>query len=335
MELERSVLGSSGEESELEPESEVSVPDKDYLRWVQGSLNLYLEKKGRSERTTADGKDSAGYRKAVKLFKTLAKIKPVDDKVDEKTQNELIRSNESNPKYLAWLRTALDKAGYPHLTIAYGKHEKPVAAIREFQRDYTGRFGFSLNADSFVGAKTHLALLHALHSLKPKPKPPKPSTPTEVTDEQLNYQLLRAEEWIREYKDPEREQTLLCILAKLKLKTTDDGYFPRSWIHKFFDATIGSGASLLAYKARRHLKAFLKARRDTNRPVTPEDFVGSLQRLVEDILDGIRATQFSYCYDPRLPGVQQKIKELSRRHDSLYSCPLIRREVDAMKRCAG
>lgn len=322
-------------ESELGAETAGSVPDKDYLRWIQGALNLFFEKTGRSERVKANGEDSAEYRKAVKLFKSLAKVKPVDDKVDEKTQNALILANESNQKYLAWLRTALDKLGYAYLTSVYEKHEKPVAAIREFQKDYDGRFGFKLYADGFVGAKTHIALLHALRP--PKPTPSKPTPPAKVTDEQLYNKLLRAEEWIHEYDDPGLRPTELCVIAKLKLPATDDSYFNPGSIHAFMDTRLGSGKSLFDFvrSARRTLKAFMKRRWAMNRSVTPESVVEKIEEIVGDMADGIRSLEISYCDDPRLPATQREIKELSKRSKSLYNCPVMKRQAEAMKQCVG
>ena len=158
---------------EVQSETVGGVPVRDYLKWVQGSLNLYFEKAGIPVKILANGKDSPEYRQAVRRFKDVAKIKPLNDQVDEKTQNALILANESNQKYLASTRALLDKVGYAYLTSAYGKYEKPTAAIKEFQKDYDGKFGFKLLPDGFIGAKTLLALLHAVHAIKPKPVKPK------------------------------------------------------------------------------------------------------------------------------------------------------------------
>ncbi|MCI0561309.1 MAG: hypothetical protein MN733_22715, partial [Nitrososphaera sp.] len=134
------------------------IPEKDYLRWIQFSLNMYF-KKTRRPPLVVDGKDTADFRNAVELFNAEAWGRSKNKQIDVKFQDALIKVNEANSGYLSWLRTKLDKLGYEHLTMAYGTHEKPTWAIKEFQRDYNGKFGFTLVNDGFVGAKTHLALL--------------------------------------------------------------------------------------------------------------------------------------------------------------------------------
>lgn len=144
------------------------IPEEDYLRWIQGSLNMYFEKTGRAK-VKADGKDTADFRKAVEVFNKEAWGRSKNDKIDVTFQDALIKVNEANIVYLNWIRKQLDKLRYEHLTMAYGAHEKPTWAIKEFQADYDGKFGFALVNDGNVGAKTHLALLHAIKEIKSKP----------------------------------------------------------------------------------------------------------------------------------------------------------------------
>lgn len=146
------------------------IPEKDYLRWIQGSLNMYFKKTGLRPPLVADGKDTADFRNAVELFNAEAWGRSKNKQIDVKFQDALIKVNEANSGYLSWLRTQLNKLDYEYLTMAYGKNEKPTWAIKEFQRDYNGKFGFTLVNDGFVGAKTHLALLHATKRVKPKPE---------------------------------------------------------------------------------------------------------------------------------------------------------------------
>lgn len=162
-----------------------SIPERDYLRWVQFSLNMYFKKSGLRGPIAENGKDSVALRDALQLFnaKTTGRKKYRD--IDERTQNALILANEHNTGYLAWLRTQLDLLGLAGLTTRYTPTEKPTLAIKAFQRIWNGHpvVGFALKIDGFVGAKTHLAILRAIHALKPpKPKPPKPPEACKLCD---------------------------------------------------------------------------------------------------------------------------------------------------------
>lgn len=296
-------------EGELGFETAGSVPDKDYLRWVQGSLNLFFEKRGRSERVKANGEDSAEYRKAVKLFKSLAKVTPVDDTVDEKTQNAIIKANESNQKYLAWLRSALDKAGYPHLTIAYEKHEKPVAVIREFQRDYSGLFGFTLQDDGFVGAKTHLALLHAVRPPKPEPPKPKPEVDWITLVERMPLATLKAEA-----KESERLECLRKFLLRaLRGTPVDDRYKKVSdvgvhhFVQDFKRRCAGKRDAELA-------RCFRGLHKDVLAPINY--IMGELLRWRGDTTDGCICSEMEECEAGRY--FLAKARQAS--PESLYTC---------------
>ncbi|MBX3304991.1 MAG: hypothetical protein KF751_02950 [Nitrospira sp.] len=172
--LESDVLETGFNEFEnfeaLESEAVVGgIPEKDYLRWVQFSLNMYFKKMGLRALLVEDGKDSANFRNAVELFNTRAWGRSENKHIDTKFQDAIIKVNEANSGYLKWLRTQLDKLGFAPFTVVYPANEKPTKAIAEFQRIYSGKYGFSLEQDGFVGAKTHLALLYAIKRANPEP----------------------------------------------------------------------------------------------------------------------------------------------------------------------
>lgn len=145
------------------------IPERDYLRWVQFSLNMYFKKTALRGRVAEDGKDSTEFRDALEFFNTNALGRKRYRDIDKRTQDALIIANEKNTGYLAWLRTQLDRLGLTALTSRYAANEKPTMAITTLQGIYNGVFGFSLVQDGFVGAKTHLAILHAIDALEPKP----------------------------------------------------------------------------------------------------------------------------------------------------------------------
>ncbi len=172
--LESDALETSFEEFENYEASESEamiggIPQKDYLRWIQFSLNMYFKKTGLRAPLIEDGKDSADFRNAVELFNARAWGRSKNKQIDEKFQDALIRVNETNSGYLKWLRAQLDRLGFAPFTVVYLAHEKPTKAIEEFQRIHSKKYGFSLEKDGFIGAKTHLALLHAIKRLSPKP----------------------------------------------------------------------------------------------------------------------------------------------------------------------
>ena len=166
-------------DSELELETVGGIPKRDYLRWIQFSLNMYFKKTGLHPPIVENGKDTQNFRNAVELFNAKATGRRKYRKIDETTQDTLIIANEHNSGYLSWLKTQLNKLGYAPLTISYGANEKPTSAIRAFQKTYDEIVGFSLKEDGVVGAKTHLALLRAIRRLKPvdPPKPIQPNAP--------------------------------------------------------------------------------------------------------------------------------------------------------------
>ncbi|HEX3130895.1 MAG TPA: hypothetical protein VH394_26405, partial [Thermoanaerobaculia bacterium] len=195
-----------------------------------------------------------------------------------------------------------------------------------------------LIVDGFMGPKTQLVLARAVDSLKPKPKP-KPAEPVEVTDDQLDYQLRIAEEWMTENGFPKSRPALICFLRKLGLKGIDDTYFEAEGIHRFFRQKLGSksnaGLQDFSLSARRVLKTYMKTQRTRGLPIKPEGMIQKIQGLVEAVIAGVRATDISYCHDPRRPGVQRELKRLSTRSDSLYSCPGIKERIGDLKGCAG
>lgn len=201
------------------------IPERDYLRWVQLSLNMYFKKTGLHRLIAENGRDSVEFRDALQLFnaKTTGRKKYRD--IDERTQNALILANERNTGYLVWLRAQLDLLGLAGLTTRYTPTEKPTLAIKEFQRIWNGSpvVGFSLKIDGFIGAKTHLAILRAVHALKP----PKPSEVCKICN---IIRIAPVEELTANDEEVSRLRCLRKFLADaLNGKKLDDRY----WIYPF------------------------------------------------------------------------------------------------------
>lgn len=210
------------------------ISERDYIRWVQFSLNMYFKKTGFHRALIEDGKDTIDFRNAVEFFNSTATGRQKHSKIDEKTQDALIKANEHNSGYLYWLRTQLNKLGYAPLTVAYKSNEKPTSAIKAFQKIYDGSFGLSLRQDGFVGAKTHLALLHAIKQLKPKPTSkgkPRPVAETAKRRKKLALRLLKITPSI-EFSDPDplRKQRVICIIRKITSDIVDGVKFDDSFV---------------------------------------------------------------------------------------------------------
>jgi hypothetical protein len=144
-----------------------------------------------------------------------------------------------------------------------------------------------------------------------------------VTDVQLNSKFHGAEEWIKENTVGDPNPTLLCLINKLLNPKTDDSYF----LPPDYD---------VPFSMRDRLKTFLKRRWETNRSVTPKDFVQAIQRGMEEIIDGVRVLAIPTCYDRQMRQVRIDFERRSKRTDSLYSCPVIKNLIkDSINQAGG
>jgi peptidoglycan hydrolase-like protein with peptidoglycan-binding domain len=129
-----------------------TIAADDYIKWVQRSLNR-LYKVG----LPINGRDSAGYRNAVRDFNKDHLGREDYDKVDEKTQNQLIYVNMAVGDYVEWLIKALNKVGYGPLDVTRVLDSSHIKAIKAFQASRRPK----IKADGYVGSKTELALIQA------------------------------------------------------------------------------------------------------------------------------------------------------------------------------
>lgn len=126
------------------------IDSKNYIRWVQRSLNRNV-----GSLLPATGEISPEYRQAVKQFQIQRGITPTGD-IDENTQNKLIKANESDPKYVVWVQRALNTHGYG-LVVDGVMGSNTKKAISDFQQKRVP----DLCVDGYVGAKTELRLIQA------------------------------------------------------------------------------------------------------------------------------------------------------------------------------
>lgn len=129
------------------------IDSKNYIPWVQRSLNRNV-----GSLLPATGEISPEYRQAVKQFQIERGIALTGD-VDERTQNNLIKANESDPTYVKWVQRALNTHGYGLVLdgVMGSNHSSTKKAIRDFQQKWVP----DLCIDGFIGAKTELRLIQA------------------------------------------------------------------------------------------------------------------------------------------------------------------------------
>ena len=123
----------------------------DYIRWVQRSLNL------RGNCLQVNGLDSLGYRKAVQGFQKSVGGLTANGKVDARTQDALILSNQRNPFYIDWVQTALN---HPKT------NKLDSNAIRQFQ-EVAHFMDPNVKVDGVVGPKTEAAIVRLAFTQPP------------------------------------------------------------------------------------------------------------------------------------------------------------------------
>ena len=138
------------------------ITPTEYVAWVQRSLNrLY------GSSLVTDGRKTASYRKLVRKFQA-DYVPPVTGEVDSSTQNQIIKANESNRTYMAWVHKALECDS----VFADPPRKKPDSrgsyksnglklGIKIFQK----RQG--LVRDGWVGSKTEIKLIKCCQCVPP------------------------------------------------------------------------------------------------------------------------------------------------------------------------
>jgi len=131
----------------------MAIPPQRYIQWAQRSLNL-------SGIPTAalvtDGVDRPEYRQAVREFRTIQNMTPVDV-VDPQTQLALVQLNNVHGAYVRWIHEVLIKIGYYTLPSKDILDKKAVDAIRKFQS--APSTGGALKPDGVVGPQTEAKLI--------------------------------------------------------------------------------------------------------------------------------------------------------------------------------
>ncbi len=142
--------------------AKTSFDPREYVQWVQRSLNRLLEIS-----LVVDGDDrSVPYRSAVLEFNLLY-LRRNFDGVDEKTQNALIKANEKDWRYVTWLQSTLCRAlSKPPMQAAPAGDLAMNSATRQLV-SFLQRTQDGLDSDGVVGFRTEAALMSTTGTAAP------------------------------------------------------------------------------------------------------------------------------------------------------------------------
>ncbi len=199
----------------------MEITSTEYIRWVKGSLNLLL-----SSRLPDEGSNTAEYRAWVVQLQTNQKL-PANAKVDEATQNSIIKLKRFNGDYIQWVRKGLKTTRVaPDLPLAEFWDDQLTKAVKKFQMEREQEP--SLKADGWVGAKTETALIKYWGRLppgripvrRPPPPPPKPSPHWDPLSPDLRLNVWANAWHIEVTRDPSllpnqvERRRVSCMLSK-------------------------------------------------------------------------------------------------------------------------
>jgi len=275
------------------------IETADYIKWVQRSLNRIL-----GIGLTVDGKASDKYRKAVREFQSWLGFK-LTGQVNEETQNELIRANEQDRAYIAWVQNALNRLG-AGLKID-GDIGSSASKTRKAIRGFQGKRTPDLCVDGFVGAKTELRLIEAGGGLPPGHIAPKSDDGGKRTAEdrkrdreRARPQFLawapRAVEVLKRRPNTEPNKRTRCLLQKLQLPDVDDRYMPQLYARRYHEARLKGLPEDYADSAMNAALDATRWAKDFN------DFIDRMVSSVDNpIFQGLREVYKGYQFSGSAP----------------------------------
>ncbi len=197
--------------------------DAKYIAWVQRSLNRIF-----GSRLVTDGRDSVPYRSLVRRVQSKNGL-PVTGLVDSPTQDAIIKENERNRDYMAWVQHALESDSIftdpplktPRTSGSFKSYGLRLG-IKAFQKRQ--KSPGPLVVDGFVGAKTEIRLIEKCGCNPPGSVKPKP--PPEPKDELID--IVRGMPLAGLTSNPKERERLDCLkkflLRALEGRSVDDRY---------------------------------------------------------------------------------------------------------------
>jgi len=213
---------------------------KDYIEWVQRSLNRLL-----GVEIVTNGAITVPYRDAIEEFQFAYGLPRTRD-VASRDQDEIIKANHKTPEYVRWVQEVLVKVGAGMGLAPSGIWNKDTKIATQSFQAYIG-----LRDDGWVGAKTETALIRESRVTPPghiRPGVPLPPSPTRPPAPPVPIDPLPIEKRVDRvigaifweivhnpsmYPNTQQRKQLKCLLGKLKRGGLDDKYIPKHRARSF------------------------------------------------------------------------------------------------------
>ncbi len=311
----------------------MGISEKDYVAWVQRTLNRELDSV-----LITDGVITDEYREAVETFQLVHDL-AVTGQVGVNDQNTMVRVNHDERSYVYWLQESLRSSGVaPELAITGVIDRKTTDCIKAFQSYH------NLSDDGWVGAKTELELIQAgglmpgghVPRVGPVPESPRPSIrrPRPLVlpiEKQVNRAISNAYYdafYNRGLYSGDDRRVRLCVLGKLKQRHGIKDRFPANLSFAYHGSAQYSTVESLFVSAREFLTQHLQRMPLEHRSGATEN-----RKLISDLIAAIRTglrdvemydTQMRpsahSSFRPLLNEVKEIIRSQKKQPNSILSC---------------
>lgn len=311
----------------------MKISEKDYVSWVQRTLNRELDSV-----LISDGVITDEYREAVETFQLMNDL-PVTGQVGANDQNRMIRVNHSETSYINWLQESLRNSGVASDLPVTGVVDKKTAdCIKAFQSYH------DLTDDGWVGAKTEIELIEAsglmpgghVARFGPLPQNPRPvnrrprpfALPIERQVTRLISNAYYDALYNRGAYSGDDRRVRLCFLTKLKQRHGIKDRYPANLSFAYHGSSAYSTVDSLFLSARETLTKRLQ-----RLPAESRNDSAVTRKLVSDLVAEVRTglrdvdmydsrirPSSSSTFRPLLNEVLQIIRVQQGQPNSILSC---------------
>lgn len=311
----------------------MGISERDYVSWVQRTLNRELDSE-----LVSDGVITDEYREAVETFQLVNDL-AVTGQVGAADQNKMIKVNHAETSYVNWIQEALRSAGVnPDLPITGVVDKKTSDSIKSFQAFH------QLTDDGWVGAKTEIELIDAsglmpgghVSRFGPAPKKPRPGNrrPRPIAlplDLQVN-RIISSNYYDALYNrgaySGDDRRIRMSVLGKLKQRHGIKDRYPANIALAYNGSTKYSTVDSLFVSAREHLSKRLMHLSIVDRadPITGRMLISDLMKAIQtglrdvDMYDTQMRPSSHASFRPLLNQVIEQVAELKKQPNSILSC---------------
>lgn len=317
-----------------------AISNSQYIRWVKGSLNRLLE-----ARLPDNATITPEYRAWVAQLQINQSLPPTG-KVDEASQNAIIRLNRLHPAYVRWVQIALSISGEGIGPFGRGIRTDgfldaaTTDAVKTFQINNEG----TLVSDGWVGAKTETLLMARTGTTPPGrigPKPPPPPGPWDditTVNDRAGLLAKKLKALIAPAAIAGRDHQLFCFVGKLAAPSNDADFRFLSVVdvNHCAKGRFGEvrGETLEQYverfarsNARKEIVAALrKVTKGASEAVWLDVYQKAVAKAFARVRDGLEAIQRTYAWsireahDLRAGAMHNWALKLQRSRFHIYSC---------------